>query len=109
MTQHLLDNGGVVSDRFRSRAMKLYDVLDRYPIYLPKVRKGFRSRINVTWDSLTPELGQKCIEEAMVEGLYEFKGHRTMGGFRASLFNLVPDEAVERLVDFLDEFGAKNS
>jgi phosphoserine aminotransferase len=75
----------------------MYDVLDRYPTFIPKVSKPFRSRINVTWECATPELSEKCIQEGILNGLYEFKGHRTVGGFRASLFNPISDEAVEKL------------
>lgn len=52
-------------------------------------------------------LAEKCIEEGIKNELYEFKGHRTVGGFRASLFTPIPDEAVYRLADFLEDFGKK--
>jgi phosphoserine aminotransferase len=81
----------------------MYEVVDSYKIYRPKVSKKAlcRSRINVTWDIPDKELADKCIEEGINNGLYEFKGHRTVGGFRASLFTPIPDEAVYRLADFL--------
>lgn len=45
----MLQSGGIDTDRYRNRSNKIYDVLDRYPIYIPKVNKKYRSRINVTW------------------------------------------------------------
>jgi phosphoserine aminotransferase len=56
---------------------------------------------------LDNSLAEKCIEEGIKNELYEFKGHRTVGGFRASLFTPIPDEAVYRLADFLEDFGKK--
>jgi phosphoserine aminotransferase len=54
MSDHMLHNGGVQPQRFTTRSNKLYNVLDKHPIYLPKVNKAYRSRINVTWDCVTP-------------------------------------------------------
>lgn len=56
MTENMLENGGINSERYRKRANGLYEVLDKYPVFLPKVNKAFRSRINVTWECSTPEL-----------------------------------------------------
>jgi phosphoserine aminotransferase len=61
------------------------------------VKKGHRSRINVTWRINNDLLTNKCFEEGAKNGLHEFKGHRKLGGFRASLFSPIPDESVNDL------------
>ena len=71
-------------------------------------RKDWRSRINVTWRMATDEITTKCIAEAAQNGLLEIKGHRSAGGFRASLFVPVPDEGVDKLADFLKDFMTKH-
>ena len=83
------------------RSKKLYDLLDSsHGFYNCDIRKDCRSRINVTW-KMDPSVEAKCMEEGAKIGLYEFKGHRSRGGFRASLFVPVPNEGVDKLVDFL--------
>lgn len=54
MSEKMLQNGGIDSNRYRVRSNKLNEVLDKYPIFLPKVNKKYRSRINVTWECSTP-------------------------------------------------------
>jgi phosphoserine aminotransferase len=71
------------------------------------VRKDLRSPVTVTWDICDEKIMQECIEEAAKQELYEFKGHRVIGGLRASLFTPIPDESVYRLADFLEDFGNK--
>lgn len=66
----MLENGGIDSERFKKRANKMYAVLDKYPIFMPKVSKAFRSRINVTWECTSPEISEKCIQEGIQNGLY---------------------------------------
>jgi len=71
------------------------------------VREGLRSNITVTWTVEDEQIHNECIKEGIKNDLYEFKGHRSIGGFRASLFCPVPDEAVYRLADFLEDFSKK--
>lgn len=91
------------------RASKIYSVIDESAgFYSGVARKDWRSRINVTWRMATEEIQAKCMAEAAAQGLLEIKGHRSAGGFRASLFLPVPDEAVNALSDFLRDFMQKN-
>lgn len=93
----------------KHRSSKLYDVIDSsHDFYSGVARKDWRSRINVTWRMATEEITQKCIAEAAENGLLEIKGHRSAGGFRASLFLPVPDDGIDKLADFLRDFMTKH-
>jgi len=76
-------------------------VIDNCKIYKARVQKDYRSNISVTWNIEDENISNECIAEGIKNDLYEFKGHRSIGGFRASLFCPVPDEPVYRLADFL--------
>jgi phosphoserine aminotransferase len=82
-------------------------VIDKARIYKARVRPEFRSDITITWNVEDDKLMQECFKEGAKNGLYEFKGHRTIGGCRACLFAPIPDEAVYRLADFLEDFANK--
>lgn len=69
--------------------------------------KALRSDITVTWRIDNEKIMQECFEEGARNGLYEFKGHRAIGGLRAALFCPIPDESVYRLADFLEDFAQK--
>jgi len=92
----------------RRKAARLYDYLDSQDFYRGTAEPDSRSLMNVTFRLLSPELEQKFIAEALAAGLGGLKGHRSVGGCRASLYNAVPMEAVEALVGFMKEFAAKN-
>ena len=64
----------------------------------------FRSRMNVTFTTPSPELDAKFVKEAASQGLVSLKGHRLTGGIRASIYNAMPMEGVEKLVDFITAF-----
>jgi phosphoserine aminotransferase len=64
--------------------------------------------MNITFNLSTPELEEKCVKEALEKGLVGLKGHRSVGGMRASIYNAMPVEGVEILVDFLKEFKENN-
>ena len=64
--------------------------------------------MNVTFNLPTPELEEKCVKEALVRDLVGLKGHRSVGGMRASIYNAMPVEGVKALVEFLKEFQEKN-
>ena len=90
------------------KAKMLYDALDASPYWRPCARKDSRSVMNVTWRLGSEALEEKFAKEAAQAGLDGLKGHRSVGGLRASLYNAVPVEAVEALVQFMREFERRN-
>lgn len=103
-----LDSIGGVSEMERinrKKAELLYSVLEERPdVFRLVVEEGSRSQMNVVWNLATPELEARCVAEATARGLVGLKGHRIVGGLRASIYNAVPLESVEVLVDFLRRF-----
>jgi len=101
--------GGIpeIERRNREKASLIYDVLDKWEVFVPTARKEDRSLMNITWrlkdSQLEGELLKMC-EEANIVGI---KGHRKVGGFRASVYNALPMESVKVLVDVLETFGRK--
>ena len=111
MSQWLLDQGGLekVEQRNIAKARKVYDLLDTYPdFYRGHAQKDSRSLMNVTFNLPTKELEQKFVAESTAQGLVGLKGHRAVGGIRASIYNAMPDEGVQALVDFMEDFYKKN-
>ena len=92
----------------RQKARVIYQYLDGQGFYRGTARPDSRSHMNVTFRLPTPELEDKFLKEATAGGLGGLKGHRSVGGCRASLYNAVSVEAVRALVDFMDEFVRKN-
>jgi phosphoserine aminotransferase len=93
----------------REKARLLYDVLDRDPeFYRGHARADSRSMMNVTWRLPTEELEAEFIREARSRDLAELKGHRSVGGIRASIYNAMPVEGVTALRDFMCEFHGKH-
>lgn len=86
----------------------LYDYLDSQDFYRTTASPESRSKMNVTFRLPTPELEQTFIAEALQAGLGGLKGHRSVGGCRASIYNAMPAEGVRALVQFMTEFLAKN-
>lgn len=104
------DNGGLVGmdQRNAAKADLLYNYLDEDNIYTPLAQKADRSRMNVTWELKDSSLDAALIEAAAAEGISGIKGHRDLGGFRASLYNALELESVQVLVDVLKAFNAKH-
>ena len=100
------DRGGVpfFAQRNQARADRLYAVLDGSDFWRPRARPGSRSAMNITWRIADAALEPVFVKEADAAGLLALKGHRSMGGIRASLYNALPDAAVEALIDFMGEF-----
>lgn len=98
--------GGVegIQKRNEEKAQLLYDRIDRNDFYEGAVRPEARSLMNVTFRLRDSDLEPTFISEAKEEGLLALKGHRSVGGMRASIYNACPPEAVEALVAFMDEF-----
>lgn len=90
------------------KAKLLYDLLDDSDFYRPRAQKSSRSRMNVTFTTPSPELDAEFVKAAAAEDMVNLKGHRVAGGIRASIYNAMPIEGVEKLVDFMKRFEAKN-
>jgi phosphoserine aminotransferase len=91
----------------REKAKLLYDVIDaRAGFYASPVEKSARSTMNVVWTLQTPELEEEFLKEAQKRKMVGLKGHRSVGGMRASIYNAVPLEAVKALASFMAEFKA---
>ena len=91
------------------KAGLLYDFLDNSKLFKGTVVKEDRSLMNVPFVIGNEELEAKFIKEATAEGLVSLKGHRTVGGMRASIYNAMPIEGVQKLVAFMKDFESKNS
>ncbi|MFA4874623.1 MAG: 3-phosphoserine/phosphohydroxythreonine transaminase [bacterium] len=89
------------------KARILYDAIDASQIYKGYADKGSRSRMNVTFATPTSELADKFVAEAKARGMVGLKGHRALGGIRASIYNAFPIEGIKALVEFMKEFEKK--
>lgn len=90
------------------KAKILYDFLDQSKLFKGTVRPEDRSIMNVPFVTGNEELDAKFVKESKAAGFENLKGHRTVGGMRASIYNAMPIEGVEKLVDFMSEFEKKN-
>ena len=90
------------------KAKVLYDLLDESKLFKGTVRKEDRSLMNVPFVTGDAELDAKFVKEAKEAGFENLKGHRTVGGMRASIYNAMPIEGVEKLVEFMKKFEAEN-
>ncbi len=109
--EYLKEIGGIkeIEKRNREKAKIIYDVIDNSGgFYKGHAKPDSRSLMNVTFTMATPEIEQKCTEEALKHDLVGLKGHRSVGGMRASIYNAMPVEGVKKLAEFLKEFQAKN-
>ena len=106
----LLSIGGLEEMKRRNvkKAKLLYDYLDNQDYYIAPVKKECRSMMNVTFVTGDPDLDKKFATEASANGLKNLKGHRSVGGMRASIYNAMPYEGVEKLVAFMKEFAKNN-
>ena len=90
------------------RSEMLYDVLDSSRLFRCHAEKGSRSGMNVTFRTGSEELDAKFVQEATAAGFANLKGHRKVGGMRASIYNAMPVEGVEKLCDFIKAFDKNN-
>jgi phosphoserine aminotransferase len=106
----LLKNGGLaaIERRNEGKAAKLYAEIDRTGFYRAHAQPGSRSRMNVTFRLPSEELEKTFAKEATAAGLDGLKGHRSVGGMRASIYNAFPEEGIDALVQFMQEFERKN-
>ncbi len=106
----LLANGGLAGIAMANerKAAKLYAEIDRTGFYRGHAEKDSRSRMNITFRLPTEDLEKAFAKEATAAGLDGLKGHRSVGGIRASVYNAFPEEGIDALVQFMKEFEKKN-
>jgi phosphoserine aminotransferase len=106
----LIKQGGLAAIEQQNvrKADKLYAEIDRTGFYRGHAQKDSRSRMNVTFRLPSEELEKKFSKEATAAGLDGLKGHRSVGGLRASIYNAFPEAGVDALVAFMKEFEARN-
>jgi phosphoserine aminotransferase len=92
----------------QQKAKMLYDYIDHSNFYYNKIETQYRSRMNVIFNLPDAELDAVFLEEAKAAGLIGLKGHKLVGGMRASIYNAVPEKAVVKLVEFMDSFSIKH-
>ena len=104
------ENGGLegMEQRKRKRADMLYQVLDSSRLFTCHADKGSRSGMNVTFRTGDEALDAKFVKEAAAAGFVNLKGHRKTGGMRASIYNAMPVEGVEKLCSFIQNFDKSN-
>ncbi|MDR1797067.1 MAG: 3-phosphoserine/phosphohydroxythreonine transaminase [Clostridiales Family XIII bacterium] len=104
------DLGGLpeMQRRNREKAALLYDYLDSTDFYVAPNLPADRSLMNVTFRTQSEELDAKFAKESAADGMSNLKGHRSVGGMRASIYNAMPKEGVEHLVAFMKEFEKNN-
>jgi phosphoserine aminotransferase len=98
---------GAMAEINERKAKLLYDAIDASDFYANPVDPHSRSWMNVPFTLADPALDAKFLEEAAAAGLVTLKGHRSVGGMRASIYNAMPEEGVRRLVAFMGDFEQK--
>lgn len=107
--KHLLEHGGVkaMEKHNEKKAALLYDYLDKSSLFKGTADKKYRSLMNVTFVTGNEELDKKFVSEAKKNGIVNIKGHRSVGGMRASIYNAMPVEGIEALVELMKDFENK--
>jgi phosphoserine aminotransferase len=106
----LKQQGGVASMERKNigKAALLYDFLDSSSFYKNPVAKEDRSRMNVPFTLALAGLDEPFLKGAAQQGMVQLKGHRSVGGMRASIYNAMPLEGVQRLVEYMKDFEKKH-
>ncbi|WGE74129.1 3-phosphoserine/phosphohydroxythreonine transaminase [Actinobacillus equuli subsp. haemolyticus] len=109
--KHLIKEGGLaaVEKRNTAKAELLYNYLNNSTFYRNYIAEANRSVMNVTFTTDDDELNAKFVAEATACGLHALKGHKVLGGMRASIYNAMPIEGVEALIQFMDKFAQENA
>ncbi len=104
--QHLLNKGGLEAMALinQRKSSKLYAAIDESGFYSNPVQVDCRSWMNIPFILADSSLDQRFLDETLAAGLTNLKGHRSVGGMRASIYNAVPEEAVDALIEFMVEF-----
>jgi phosphoserine aminotransferase len=107
--QWLKGQGGLaeMENKNIAKAKVLYDFLDSSAFFKNPVRKSDRSRMNIPFTLADSKLDGEFLKGAEARGMVQLKGHRAVGGMRASIYNAMPIEGVKRLVEYMKEFEAK--
>lgn len=110
MFKWVIKEGGVIEleKRNTEKAKMLYDILDNSSFYRPFADKSSRSIMNVTFNLPSEELEAKFVADAKKEGMINLKGHRVLGGIRASIYNAMTVEGVKKLANFMETFEKNN-
>lgn len=108
--QWLKRQGGIaeIEKHNRAKADKLYAYIDQEPFYSNPVAAEFRSMMNVPFTLARDSLDKTFLSEADKAGLANLKGHRSVGGMRASIYNAMTMEGIDKLIDFMQDFAANN-
>ncbi len=108
--KYLKKNGGLkaMENKNREKAGKLYDYLDSTDFYKTPVAKEDRSLMNVVFVTGDEELDKKFVAEAKEANMHNLNGHRSIGGMRASIYNAMPEEGVDALIEFMKKFEKEN-
>ena len=109
--RHLKKLGGVkeINAINEYKAGLLYDFIDNSSFYTNRVEKKYRSIMNVPFVTPSPELDAQFVKEATANGLVSLKGHRLVGGMRASIYNAMPVDGVKALIGFMKKFERENA
>lgn len=91
-----------------AKSEAIYELIDNSSFYKSPVEPSNRSRMNIVFRLPSEQLEEKFIKESEIEGMLGLKGHRSVGGIRASIYNSMPLEGVEHLIDFMNEFEQEN-
>jgi phosphoserine aminotransferase len=106
----LKELGGLVEmgKRNQRKAEMLYAAIDNSDFYNNPVDPAYRSWMNVPFTLTNSDLNQSFLADAKEAGLVTLAGHRTVGGMRASIYNAMPEEGVQALIDFMNDFEKRN-
>jgi phosphoserine aminotransferase len=106
----LKDQGGLeaMGRRNDAKAANLYAAIDRSGFYKNPVDPAYRSRMNIPFTLPDASLDAPFLSESKAEGLTNLKGHRSVGGMRASIYNAMPEEGVDALISFMTDFETKH-
>ena len=110
VTDWIIAKGGLaaIEEINNAKAAKLYGFLDQSSFFKTPVKGSDRSRMNVVFRTPSDELDAKFVAEAEKSGLTQLKGHRLVGGCRASIYNAMPMEGIDSLIDFMKKFELEN-
>ena len=110
VTEWMLEQGGIaaIQKQNEAKAAALYSLLDSSDFWKPVAQPESRSIMNVAWRLGSEELENQFVAESKKAGMEGLKGHRSVGGIRASIYNAVPRAAVDELLAFMKDFEAKN-
>ena len=98
-----------IANKKNGKTRSMYDYLDGQEFFTNPVEHRYRSTMNVTFTSPNPDMDKKFCAEAAEAGFVNLKGHRLVGGMRASIYNAMPAEGVDKLVDFMEKFRKENA